>query len=193
MDKIILIGGGGHAHACIDVIEQARKFDIAGIVEHNENTSDHAYGYPIIGTDDDLVSLKLKFKYAFISIGFIKTSSHRKNIYNKLIQLGYHLPVIISPNAYVARDVAIGGGTIIMHNALINAGTKIGLNCIINTKSLIEHDSVIGDNCHISTSSVINGNVNVGKDVFIGSNATVIQGSKIPNGSFLKACQLYKG
>ena len=33
MDKIILIGGGGHCKSCIDVIEQAGTFQIAGIVD----------------------------------------------------------------------------------------------------------------------------------------------------------------
>ena len=32
MKKIILIGDGGHAHACIDVIEQCKKYSIAGFI-----------------------------------------------------------------------------------------------------------------------------------------------------------------
>ena len=32
-EKIILIGGGGHCRACIDVIEQEGRFTIAGIVD----------------------------------------------------------------------------------------------------------------------------------------------------------------
>ena len=30
MQKIVLLGAGGHAHACIDVIEQCKKYSIAG-------------------------------------------------------------------------------------------------------------------------------------------------------------------
>ena len=32
MKKIILIGAGEHAHACIDVIEQCKKYSIAGLI-----------------------------------------------------------------------------------------------------------------------------------------------------------------
>jgi len=39
MEKIILIGGGGHCKACIDVIEQAGIFDIARILEHKRQTA----------------------------------------------------------------------------------------------------------------------------------------------------------
>ena len=35
MKKIILIGGGGHALSCIDVIESEKKFKIVGIVDGN--------------------------------------------------------------------------------------------------------------------------------------------------------------
>lgn len=31
--EIILIGGGGHCKACIDVIETERKYRIAGIID----------------------------------------------------------------------------------------------------------------------------------------------------------------
>ena len=33
MNKIVLVGGGGHARSCIDVIEMENKFSIAGIVD----------------------------------------------------------------------------------------------------------------------------------------------------------------
>ncbi len=31
-EKIILIGAGGHAESCIDVIEQEDRFEIAGLI-----------------------------------------------------------------------------------------------------------------------------------------------------------------
>lgn len=35
--KIILIGGGGHCHSVIDVIEQENRFNIAGIIDKKEH------------------------------------------------------------------------------------------------------------------------------------------------------------
>ena len=34
MKKIIVVGSGGHAKACIDVIEKQKKFKILGIIEN---------------------------------------------------------------------------------------------------------------------------------------------------------------
>ena len=36
-EKIVLIGGGGHCHSVIDVIEQTNKYEIIGIVDTKEN------------------------------------------------------------------------------------------------------------------------------------------------------------
>ena len=51
MNEIILIGSGGHARACIDVIELSGQFKIVGFVEKNEKDNQVSLGYPIIGTD----------------------------------------------------------------------------------------------------------------------------------------------
>lgn len=104
--------------------------------------------------------------------------------------IGYTLPVIISPLSYVSKYSKIEEGTVIMHQALVNANVNIGKNCIINTKALIEHDSVIEDNCHISTASVINGGVVVKEGTFFGSNTTSKEGIEISG--FIKAGGLVK-
>ena len=63
--KLILIGAGGHAHVCIDVIEQHGGYQIAGLVEMHDNH----LGYAVIGTDDDLPELAKTIQYALISFG----------------------------------------------------------------------------------------------------------------------------
>ena len=36
-EKIVLVGGGGHCHSVIDVIEQTNKYEIIGIVDIKKN------------------------------------------------------------------------------------------------------------------------------------------------------------
>lgn len=169
--EIILIGGGGHCQSVIDVIELENRFIIAGIVDNNLNLDDKVLNYKIIGRDSDLKKLREKYKYAFITVGQIKTASVRKKLFNLLEDLNFNIPIIISPNAYVSKYASIENGTIIMHQALVNSGAKIGKNCIINTKSLIEHNAIIENNCHISTGAIINGGTVVKENIFIGSNS----------------------
>jgi len=168
--RIVLIGGGGHCKSCIDVIEQAGRFQIAGIVDVPEKLHQEILGYEIIATDDDLPRLVNEYENFLITLGQIKNPDKRIRIFQALKELRAKLPVIISPLAYISKHSEIGDGTIIMHYALVNAGAKIGSNCIINTKALIEHDAIIGDHCHIATGAIINGGVKVGSGTFFGSN-----------------------
>ncbi len=189
-EKIVLIGGGGHCHSVIDVIEQTNKYQIIGIVDTKENIGKKVLDYKIIACDDDLEIIFQSCKNALITVGQIESNKIRVKIYNKLKQIGFNLPVIISPLAYVSKHSFIDEGTVVMHYALVNANTKIGKNCIINTKALIEHDCIVENNCHISTASIINGGVIVKNDSFVGSNSTSKQSIEISG--FVKAGSLAK-
>ena len=190
MKDILLIGGGGHCKAVIDVIEQEKKYNIVGIIDKKELIGQKVLGYKIIGCDDDLKQLFDKYKYAIVTVGQIKSNSLRVKLFNLLKNIGYTLPVIISPFAYVSKYATIDEGTIIMHQALVNASVKIGENCIINTKALLEHDVVVKDNCHISTGAIVNGGVVIKQNSFVGSNATIKEYIQI-NG-FIKARSIVK-
>ena len=175
MDKILLIGAGGHARSCIDVLEEENQFEIAGLIEKGEGMSNGSLGYSVIGTDDDLKVLWQQYKNALITVGQIKSPAIRVKLYQLLKELNFTLPVIVSSQAYVSKHAQIGEGSIIMRGVIINANAKIGNNCIINNRALIEHDAVIGDHCHIATGAIINGEVSVGNETFIGSVAVTKQ------------------
>jgi sugar O-acyltransferase (sialic acid O-acetyltransferase NeuD family) len=177
--SLILIGAGGHARSCIDVIEQEGSFNIAGLVGlPNQRIARH-FGYDLIGADSDLQMLAKNHQYALISIGQIQTAENRMRLYNQVTKIGFQLPVIIAPTAYVSRHAIIGAGSIVMHGSIVNSGAIIGNNCIINNRSLLEHDVSVEDNCHISTGAILNGNVTVGAGSFIGSGSVIKEGVSI--------------
>jgi len=192
MNKIILIGGGGHCKSAIDVIEQEARFEIAGIVDKSESIGSKVLGYSVISDDSDLNNLAKKYKFALITVGHIKSPSLRIKLYDLAIKANFSLPSVVSPNAYVSKNSKIGNGTIVMHGAIINANTSIGYNCIVNSKTLIEHDCSVSNHCHISTNVTINGGVEIGSKCFIGSNVTTKENIKINENSFIKAGSLVK-
>jgi sugar O-acyltransferase (sialic acid O-acetyltransferase NeuD family) len=191
-EKIILIGGGGHCSACVDVIEQEGRFAIAGIVDVPEKKQNKILGYSVIGSDADLAELIKTFPNVLITLGQIKSPTRRMELFNTLKRIGALFPVIQSPLAYVSPHAQIDEGTIVMHHALINAGARVGRNCIINTKALVEHDAVIEDYCHISTGAVVNGGVIIGCGSFFGSGAVSKEYTSIPSNSFIPANSLYR-
>jgi sugar O-acyltransferase (sialic acid O-acetyltransferase NeuD family) len=170
LPELLLIGGGGHCRSCIDVIEAEGIYKIAGIVNPSEGNKEQALEYNVLGDDGDLPELLKKYPNALITVGQIKSYDLRLKLFEQVQRLGFVLPTIISPRAYVSKSASLGIGTIVMHDALVNTGAKIGKNCILNTKSLVEHDAIVEDHCHISTSSVVNGGTIIREKTFIGSN-----------------------
>jgi sugar O-acyltransferase (sialic acid O-acetyltransferase NeuD family) len=177
--RIILMGAGGHAHACIDVIEAHDAYQIAGLVGMPEEVHTRHFGYLVIASDGDLPQLAKDYQYALIAVGQIRSPDNRVRLYQQITGLGFQLPVIISPSAYVSRHASIGEGSIVMHSAIVNAGARVGNNCIINTRALIEHDVTVKDHCHISTGAILNGSVHVGERCFVGSGSTIKEGVRL--------------
>ncbi len=192
MKEIILIGAGGHALSCIDVIEKAGQFKIAGLIGAAGEVGKNVLGYPVIGVDEDIPALTKKYGNFLITVGHMGNGATRQKLFDDVKKAGGALPVITSPLAYVSKHAQVGEGVIIMHHALVNAGAVIGPNCIINTKALVEHGANVGANCHIATAAVINGDVSVGGGSFIGSGAITKQGSVIAPESFIKAGSVFK-
>ncbi|AFV98025.1 acetyl transferase [Candidatus Sulfuricurvum sp. RIFRC-1] len=190
--KILLIGGGGHCKSVIDVIEMEGSFSIAGIIDQKELVGKKVLGYEVVGCDDDLEELFAGFTHAIITVGQIKSPDVRIKLFNRLKTIGYEIPSIISPKAYVSKHATVDEGTVVMHDALINANATVGKNCIINSKALIEHDSIVGDHCHISTGAILNGGTVVSEGTFFGSNTVSKEYAIIAEKSFIKAGSVVK-
>jgi sugar O-acyltransferase (sialic acid O-acetyltransferase NeuD family) len=174
-ESILVVGAGGHARACVDVIEQEGRLVVKGLVGLPDEVGSEILGYPVLGVDSDLPELLSDYPNALVAVGQIKTPGPRMRFFDQLQQSGFNLPVIVSPHAYVSPHAKLNAGTIVMHGAVINAGAVVGKNCIINSQSLVEHDVVIEDHCHIATAATINGGVRIGMGTFLGSNSCVSQ------------------
>jgi sugar O-acyltransferase (sialic acid O-acetyltransferase NeuD family) len=177
--KLVLVGGGGHARACLDVIRTAGRFQVAGILDRSERVGADVLGVPVIGTDEDMPSLVAKGMCFLVALGQIRSPEARVRLHARLRELGAHLPVVVAPTAHVSPHADIGEGSIVMQMAMVGPGARIGANCIVNTRALVEHDAEVGDHSHVATGAVVNGDCRIGSGVFIGSGAVLRQGVRI--------------
>lgn len=177
MEKIILIGGGGHARSIIDTIISSGVFTIAGIVDNFEG---EVLGIPVIGDDRKLTEIfNSGIRNAFVAIGSVGDTTLRKNTLDMILKIGFTVPNIVDKTAVVSVNTAIGFGNFIGKNAVVNCDCTIGNMVIINSNATVEHNSYVGDFSHIASGAVLCGTVTIGKNTHIGANATVIQGVTI--------------
>ena len=108
---------------------------------------------------------------------------------------GEHRPQIdpdawAAPDATVCGDVAIGGGSRIMHGTRLVAegggSIRIGRNCIVFENAVIRaaanHPCSIGDHCLIGPNSHVVG-AEISDEVFIATGAAVFHGAQIGKGA----------
>lgn len=187
-EKLVLIGGGGHCKSVLDTVIRLNRFSEIVITDCSISVGKMILGCKVVGNDDIFPELFDRgFKYAFITIGSIKSTDKRREVFLKAKKIGFSFPVIIDPSALVADSALIAAGVFIGKNAVVNADVMIGDMAIINTGAIIEHDCRIGAFTHISVGAVVCGGAEIERDVFVGANATVIQGVKIEADSIIGA------
>ena len=176
MEKIILLGGGGHCRSIVDTIQTTKLYEIIGIIDLKQNIGQYINGIEVLNSDDNLMEYKKAgVENAFISIGSIGNVSVRRKLYHLAKKIGFNIPKIVDHSAIVANNAEIFEGTFVGKGAIINTKSIIGTNCIINSGSIVEHDCSISDFVHIASGTTLCGGVRVGENTHIGANSTVIQ------------------
>lgn len=186
--NIIVIGSSGHAKVVIDCIEKENKYEIIGLLDRFKQVGSNAFGYKIIGKEEDLQNLiKMhKVEGGIIAIGDNFT---RYTVYNKISQdiPKFNFIQVIHPSAQIARNVSIGKGTVIMANTTISSDAEVGSFCIINNNSSLDHDSKMLDYSSLAPGSTIGGNVKIGLFTAVSLGAKVIHGITIGDHTIIGA------
>lgn len=174
-DKIVVVGGGGHAKVIINVLKKLDNYKILGYTDLKDKGL--VLGIKYLGTDEVLKNVikTEKICNAVIAIGNIKISEVRQKIYEKINKLHFIFPVIISPNAIVNENVEIGKGSVVLDGAIINTSAQIGKFAIVNTNAIIEHDSRSSDFVHFAAGSILGGGATIGDNSLLGVGAKIIQ------------------
>ncbi len=184
---LLLVGAGGHARSCIEVIESA-GLRVFGLVDRDTSMlGGDVFGYPVLGNDAELVRLAKESDGVLVTVGQIGRPKARVTLYETLVLNGI-VPVNVSAStARVSPRASVGRGGVVMHQVVVNAGARVGVNCIVNTGAIIEHDAEIGDHCHVAIGAVVGGGVRIGACSFLGAGAIISHGVSIGPGSIIGA------
>lgn len=177
MDKIVVLGCGGHAKVLNDAIASTGSFEVIAYYDSDPSASQRV-SLPVF---HDLMGL-FKFakdhntEFAALAIG---SNSARAKLYNLALEVGFKLPPIIHGSAIISKSAEIQEATVVMANVVVNAAAVVGVGSILNTSSIVEHDCKIGSFCHIAPGSVLCGAVEVSTGSLIGARSVLIPGVKI--------------
>ena len=172
--RAVIIGGGRHS-ACIVDVAARLGYRLVGCVDSILPAGTPAYGgLTVIGTEDLLESLYQDgVTTAFIGIGGPTENTPRAKIYFRLREIGFHLPPLIHPAAYIAPGVTVGPGSVVLAMASIGPNSSVGANAIVNQGSVVCHDCVVEDHVHLAPGAILAGGCIIETGATIGMGTTV--------------------
>ncbi len=177
-DRIALLGAGGHAGVCLDILKLQKNEPIC-LVAPKEGGKVKSH---IKITDEEFLS---KFKPNEVKLvnglGIVPGNNRnlRETLYKRYIKLGYKFINLVHPSAIVSPSVSVQDSVQIMAGCIIQSNVVIEKNTIINSGCIIEHDCIIGKNSHIAPGSILCGNVKVNSNVFLPAGTIIKPNLKI--------------
>ena len=190
-EKLILLGGGGHAESVIDTIKTKEEYEIAGILDNQKSPGTFVSGIEVLGCDELLPDIfKSGIGCAVIAVGSVGSPKVRIRLFELCRRIGFRMPTIIDQSAILSKDFISGDGGFIGKGVIIGWGVRIGEGCIINTGVILEHGVKLGNYVHAAPGCILCGNAVTGDCTHIGAGTTVIQNITLGSHSMIGAASL---
>lgn len=192
-DNIVLLGGGGHARVCCDVLRLTGRKIVAIVTSAVQCPVWLGAGCTHIKSDEAAISKLSPCSVVLVNaIGLqpVRGEPVRRRLFDFYQGHGFDFISLVHPSAVVSTDSKIMEGVQIMAGAVLQPGVQIGANTIINSKVSVDHDTTVGRHCHIAPGAVICGGVEIADECLVGAGATILPGVKLKKGSFVRAGQV---
>ncbi|WP_088339545.1 acetyltransferase [Robiginitalea sediminis] len=191
MKNILIFGASGHGSVVLDIVENEGLYTPVGFLDSFKETGSLVNGYPVLGTENDLVEIVTRFDVVggIVAIG---DNWVRRRIVHEILRImpDFRFVRAIHPNAVLGRDVEIGEGTVVMPGVIVNANSRIGRHCILNTRCSLGHDGQMADYSSLAPMVCAGGNFRLGYCSAIGLGANIIENISIDQHSVVGAASL---
>ena len=134
--NLLILGAGSHG---LDVYEIARSLRIFNKIDFLDDDPEKDRS---IGPWDKSVELKDEYTLAVVAVG---DEDIRREWTLKLGIMGYIMPTLIHPTAFIPEETDIGTGSVICARATIGTSVRIGRGCIVTSGSNVPRRTRIPD------------------------------------------------
>jgi acetyltransferase EpsM len=188
--KIIILGGLGNGSVIANAIVDANKrgfdeWEFVGYLNDRQEKDSLIEGFQVLGKTIDASKFIKKGFYFINTIYRIDGQQERIELFESLKIPDSSLVIFIHPMTYVASNVKLSHGTVVMPNASISSGTSFGKCCLVMVGATIGHNNKIENYCHFAAQCCTSAYLNISDGVHVGLNATVRENLEIGKNSAL--------
>ena len=172
MSGLLIVGAGGHGKVVADTAYESGRWEKIAFLDDRYPELKSSLLWPVLGKIAQATEFLTEYSDMVIAIG---NNLLRAELVYRFTKMGFFMPTIVHPTAFVSKSVMIGAGSVVFAQVAVNAGTQIGHGSIVNTGATIDHDCLVGDGVHISPGAHLAGTVIVGNYSWLGIGSSVIQ------------------
>lgn len=140
--NLLILGAGVHGDDVYEISKALRVFNRIDYLD------DNPFKVNVIGKWKDAEKFLESYPVAIVAVADEDT---RKEWTAKLQDIGFIIPTLIHPTAFIPEGIEIGIGTVICARVTVSVGTTIGNHCIITSGSIVPRKAVLPDWAYFET------------------------------------------
>jgi sugar O-acyltransferase (sialic acid O-acetyltransferase NeuD family) len=174
---LVIVSGTSGQHATV-VYECARLsgHNVDGFVIYDLNEGVEILDCHYLGALDKFLAKSSSDRKFIIACG---SNNERKNLTNFVMSRGGHLQSVQHPQSIVSPSAHIAPGCAILAGAIVGPRASLGRSTIVNHGAVVDHDCSLSDYVNICPGVCVGGSAKLSEGVYLGLNASVIQGVNI--------------
>ena len=180
---LVIFGAGGLGREVAVLVHQLNeaaavpRWNLQGFYDDVRPATPLVGGLPYLGTTADLNAVREPLSVA-VAVG---SSAGRAAVAARLTSDNLFFPALVHPSVLL-RDyqrLHLAAGCIVQQGCILTCDVQLGRFTLLNLGCTVGHDAVIDDFCSLMPHANVGGHAHLAEGVYLGTNATVIQGVRV--------------
>ena len=144
MGNLLILGAGQHGRVVKELALLSGKFEQINFLDDKSELA--------IGVLADYTKYKEQYPAAHVAFGNAKL---RREWINKLIEVGYELPVIAHPTAVISKSAKVEDAVVMGAFSVVNTEAVVKCGTILSAGAKVDHNASVGRYCHVDCGAIV--------------------------------------
>lgn len=188
LKRLVILGAGGNAADILDIVDAINAvrptWSVIGLLDDKAEIGSRRYGAEVVGRVADAGSLG-DDTWFVNAIGSDASFAARRRIIEGTGISDDRFATLIHPQAGVGREATLSPGAYAAFGVSIGGAVTIGRHVHLGAGALLGHDCRIGDFALVAAGAVISGSVKIGDSAYVGAASSIKQAVTVGAGALI--------